>query len=224
MATKVIKSYVKNFIKDDFQKNPLPKSTVDEDTYQATRILKQLTSSPESRIPSNILQTAKGIAILSVVKGAFMFGGRFGSGIVISRCCAQCGWSAPTAISVAGVSHGWQIGAELTDFVIVLNSKKAVKAFTHGNLTLGGNLSIAAGPVGRNAEIGATVAAPLFSYSRTRGVFAGVSLEGTVVIVRTKVNKRAYGADYSPSKTLCCSVRRSEAAEELYEVLRECDV
>jgi lipid-binding SYLF domain-containing protein len=97
---------------------------------------------PDSVIPPDILARAQGLAIFTVIKAGFLFSGRAGSGIVVARLADGTGWSAPSCIATGGMGFGGQIGAEVTDFVVVLNSADAVKAFSHGgNVTLGGNLS-----------------------------------------------------------------------------------
>ena len=126
-------------------------------------------------------------------------------------------WSAPSCIATAGVGWGFQIGADLTEVVIVLNSDEAVKAFSRGgNLTVGGGVSAAAGPIGTGGNIAASLAnpAPMFSYSRskgmfcslcprlTAGLFAGLSLDGTVLVERKDANREFYGSAVSTSDIL----------------------
>ena len=121
-----------------------------------------------------------------------------------------------------GAGVGGQIGAELTDFVIILNTQKAVEAFSMGgNVTLGGNLSVAAGPFGRSAEAGGAVGklAPIYSYSKTKGLFAGVSIEGSVIVERKDANHRFYGQRYTPKEILSGKVARPAAADPLYKAL-----
>ncbi|KAJ3329189.1 hypothetical protein HDU76_008442 [Blyttiomyces sp. JEL0837] len=161
---------------------------------------------------------AKGIAILSVFKAGFLFSGRGGAGLVVAK-LDDGSWSAPSAIGTAGFGAGGQIGIELTDFVIILNTKDAVKAFSHGgNVTLGGNLSVAAGPIGRNAEAAGTVGnfAAIYSYSKTRGLFVGVSIEGSVIVERKETNASFYRRKVSAKEILSGGVPPPSAAEELY--------
>lgn len=138
----------------------------------------------------------QGLAILTVLKAGFIGSGRFGSGIVVAR-LADGSWSAPSAIATAGAGVGGQIGFELTDFVFILNDASAVRTFSQfGTLTLGGNVSLAAGPVGRNAEAAGAAStkgvAAVFSYSKTKGLFAGVSLEGSMLVERKDANEKMY--------------------------------
>jgi hypothetical protein len=140
----------------------------------------------------------------------------------ISCCYHFPEWSAPSAIGTGGVGVGGQIGGELTDFVIILNTKDAVKAFSMGgNVTLGGNLSVAVGPVGRNAEAAAAVGhiAAIYSYSKTKGLFAGISVEGSVIIERKDANEKFYGRKISAKDLLLGVAPQPAEAEPLYEAL-----
>lgn len=133
-------------------------------------------------------------------------------------------WSAPSAIGLGGAGFGGQIGFELTDFVFVLNDSNAVRAFSQaGSLTLGGNVSLAAGPIGRNAEAAGAASlkgvAGVFSYSKTKGLFAGVSLEGSAIVERRDANEKLYGQRYTASQLMGGSVRPPSAAASLMSVL-----
>ena len=133
-------------------------------------------------------------------------------------------WSAPSAIATGGGGFGGQIGFELTDFVFILNDAAAVRTFSQkGSLTLGGNVSIAAGPVGRNAEAAGAASlkgvAGVFSYSKTKGLFAGVSLEGSVIIERRDANEKLYNSRITARQLLEGGVRPPPAAEPLMRVL-----
>ncbi|KOS22722.1 SH3 domain-containing protein [Escovopsis weberi] len=138
---------------------------------------------PDKIIPPSVLSNAKGLAIITVLKAGFLGSGRFGSGLVVAR-LPDGSWSAPSAIATLGDGFGGQIGFELTDFVFILNDAAAVKTFAQaGSVTLGGNVSLAAGPVGRNAEAAGAASlrsvSGIFSYSKTKGLFAGVSRSNT---------------------------------------------
>ncbi|PIA19285.1 DUF500-domain-containing protein [Coemansia reversa NRRL 1564] len=172
-------------------------------------------------IPPSILEQAKGIAFLSVIKGGFIWSGRLGSGLVVAR-LPNGSWSAPSAISIGGAGVGGQVGGELTDFVMILTTPAAVKSFSHGgNLTLGANLGIAAGPFGRSAEASGAVRnlAPVLSYSRTKGLFIGISLEGTVLVERKGANKDAYGKPVRPQELLEGLIPPPPIADVLYRAL-----
>lgn len=133
-------------------------------------------------------------------------------------------WSAPSAIATGGAGFGGQIGFELTDFVFILNDASAVKTFSQaGSLTLGGNVSIAAGPVGRNAEAAGAASlrsvAGIFSYSKTKGLFAGVSLEGSAIIERKDANAKLYGRQISAKELLSGAERPPPQAAPLLNIL-----
>ena len=133
-------------------------------------------------------------------------------------------WSAPSAIGTAGGGFGGQIGFELTDFVFILNDPAAVRAFSQqASLTLGGNVSIAAGPVGRNAEAAGAASlkgvAGVFAYSKTKGLFAGVSLEGSILIERRDANEKLYNGKVTARQLLEGSIRPPPAADPLLNVL-----
>ena len=163
------------------------------------------------------------MAIITVLKAGFLGSGRFGSGIVVAR-LSDGSWSAPSAIVTGGAGFGGQIGFELTDFVFILNDMAAVRTFSQkGSLTLGGNVSIAAGPVGRNAEAAGAASlksvAGVFSYSKTKGLFAGVSLEGSAIIERSDANAKLYNSRITARQLLEGGVRPPPAAEPLMRVL-----
>ncbi|KAJ1838554.1 hypothetical protein IWW55_002292 [Coemansia sp. RSA 2706] len=173
---------------------------------------------PDKLIPPSILERARGIAFLSVIKAGFVWSGRLGSGLVVARVA----WSAPSAISIGGAGVGGQIGGELTDFVMILTTPDAVKAFSHGgNLTLGANVGVAAGPFGRSAEASGAVRnlAPVLSYSRTKGLFIGISLEGTVLVERKGANKEAYNRAVRPEELLSGAVPPPPCADALFRAL-----
>jgi hypothetical protein len=148
---------------------------------------------------------------------------RFGSGLVVAR-RPNGAWSAPSAIGTFGAGVGGQIGAELTDFVFILNDADAVTSFAQaGSVTLGGNVSVAAGPVGRNAEAAGTASlrgvSGIFSYSKTKGLFAGVSLEGSAIVERKDANEKLYGQRFRARELLSGTVEPPAAAAPLMAVL-----
>lgn len=169
------------------------------------------------------MKNAKGLAVITVLKAGFLFSGRAGSGVIIAR-LPDGGWSAPSAIVTAGAGVGGQIGAEITDFVFILNSKAAVDSFAQmGSITLGANVSVAAGPLGRNAEGAGTAslksASAVFSYSKTKGLFAGVSLEGSAIVERREANRKFYGSNCKARTILAGNVEPPPACDTLMRVL-----
>ncbi|KAI1141646.1 DUF500-domain-containing protein [Hypoxylon sp. FL0543] len=207
--------------------NPLPSSMASE-CKKCGKILTSFIDprqafGPDKIIPPSVLANAKGLAILTVIKAGFLGSARFGSGLVVAR-LPDGSWSAPSAIVTAGGGFGGQIGFELTDFVFILNDSHAVKTFSQqGSITLGGNVSIAAGPVGRNAEAAGAASlksvAGVFSYSKTKGLFAGVSLEGSAIVERRDANEKLYGQRLTAAQLLTGAVPPPPQAAPLMSVL-----
>lgn len=168
---------------------------------QAARIITDFKALPEKSIPRHIMRNAEGFAILTVVKGGFIFSGKVGEGVVVAR--TGNGWSGPSFIRTGGAGFGPQAGGEVTEFVLVLNTPEAVRAFSRGeNVQLGGALSVAAGPYGRTAAADVTPTAAIYTYSRSKGLFAGASLEGTVLITSKGENADYYGRRVSADSIL----------------------
>jgi SH3 domain-containing YSC84-like protein 1 len=193
-------------------------ATMQDDVNQAVSVLERFQEIPESAIPDVILRDAKGIAILTLTKGGFLISGRGGTGVVLAR--TEKGWSGPSAIGAGGMGFGFQAGAQVSELVIVLNTPDAVVAFAKGgNVTLGGAMSLATGPVGRDLEGAMTLGAVMYTYSRSQGFFAGVSLEGTVIGTRDDANAEYYGKPVSARDILSGSVEPPAGAQKLLKVL-----
>jgi SH3 domain-containing YSC84-like protein 1 len=191
-------------------------ASTQDDVNQAVTIIQRFQEIPDRAIPDRVLRDAKGLAILTVTKAGFI--GRGGSGIVVARTAK--GWSGPSAIGTGGIGVGFQAGVEITEFVIVLNTQEAVDAFSKGgNVTLGGNLSAAAGPVGRTAEGSVALQAAMYSYSISQGLFAGISLEGTVIATRDEANAEYYGKPVAAKDILAGKVKAPAGEQKLLQVL-----
>jgi lipid-binding SYLF domain-containing protein len=189
-----------------------------EDVDQAVTVLERFQSISERSIPPAVLRDARGLAILTVTKVGFIFSGRAGKGIVVAR--TPNGWSGPSAIGTGGAGFGLQVGAQVSEFVIVLNTDEAVRAFSHGgNISLGTDLSAAAGPVGRSIGAGVMPMAALYTYSRSQGLFAGASLEGTVIATRNEANEEYYGKPVRPADILAGNAPPPPGARRLWAVL-----
>ncbi|XP_030919788.1 SH3 domain-containing YSC84-like protein 1 [Geospiza fortis] len=205
--------------------NPIP-SNLKSEAKKAAKILREFTeitsrNGPDKIIPPHVIAKAKGLAVLSVIKAGFLVTARGGSGIVLAR-LPNGTWSAPSAIGIAGLGGGFEIGIEVSDLVIILNHERAVEAFAKGgNLTLGGNLTVAIGPLGRNLEgdVALRSSAAVYTYCKSRGLFAGVSLEGTCLIERKETNRKFYGQDIRASAILLGDVPFPAQADDLYETL-----
>jgi lipid-binding SYLF domain-containing protein len=189
-----------------------------DDINQALSVIERFQEIPETGVPEVIMREARGLAILTVTKAGFIFSGRGGTGIVVAR--TDKGWSGPSAIGTGGMGFGFQAGAQVSELVIVLNTPDAVAAFAKGgNLSLGGSMSFAAGPVGRDAEGSMTLGAVMYTYSRSQGLFAGVSLEGTVIGSRDETNTEFYGKVVTPREILSGSIPPPAGAQKLLKFL-----
>jgi SH3 domain-containing YSC84-like protein 1 len=193
-------------------------ATMQDDVNQAVSILERFQEIPESAIPDVIMRDAKGLAIITVTKGGFVFTGRGGTGIVVAR--TDKGWSGPSAIGAGGMGFGFQAGGQVSELVIVLNTPDAVVAFAKGgNFTFGGALSLATGPVGRDLEGSMALGAVMYTYSRSQGLFAGVSLEGTVIGTRDEANAEFYGKPVQARDILSGSIEPPAGAQKLLKFL-----
>ncbi|XP_062934961.1 SH3 domain-containing YSC84-like protein 1 [Cynocephalus volans] len=205
--------------------NPIP-SNLKSEAKKAAKILREFTeitsgNGPDKIIPAHVIAKAKGLAVLSVVKAGFLVTARGGSGIVLAR-RPDGNWSAPSAIGIAGLGGGFEVGIEVSDLVIILNYDRAVEAFAKGgNLTLGGNFTVAVGPLGRNLEgnVALRSSAAVFTYCKSRGLFAGLSLEGSCLIERKETNRKFYCQDIRAYDILFGDTPQPAQAEDLYEIL-----
>jgi lipid-binding SYLF domain-containing protein len=171
---------------------PVAASSEQEIVDRCARMLREFRAMPEQQIPRTVLRSARGLAVMTVVKAGFIFTGKAGHGVVLAR-IDRDRWSGPSFIGTGGAGWGLQIGGQVTDFVFVLNNWAAVRAFSRGgNVTLGADASVAAGPVGRDLQAGVAPTAAVYAYSRSRGLFAGISLEGAVLVTRAAANTRYY--------------------------------
>lgn len=161
----------------------------------ATRVLTEVTSVPGRGIPPSILKEARGIVVIpDVFKVAFLLGGRWGSGVVSVR-DDEGRWSLPSFVTIGGMSAGLQLGAQRQDLFFVFMTDKGVEHLTFGKLTLGADAAVAAGPVGARAEAATDIKfkADIYTYSRTSGLFAGVSLSGAAIQTDDEANESFYG-------------------------------
>jgi lipid-binding SYLF domain-containing protein len=204
------------------------KSISDEEdrVYSAIEVIEEMVKIPEEGIPEALLSKAYGIAIIpKVIKAAWVIGGRYGKGVLLVRKTTG-EWSQPCFIRIAGGSVGWQIGVQSADIILVFKRRKSVDSITEGKITLGADASIAAGPVGRRAEASTDIEleAEIYSYSKSRGLFAGVSIEGAAIQIDEEANSNFYNRDYVSPQDILYGKRRlmaSPIAEKLRKVLTE---
>jgi lipid-binding SYLF domain-containing protein len=189
-----------------------------DDVDRAVSIIERFSEIPETAIPSAVMRDAKGVAILTMTKAGFVLSGRGGTGVVVAR--TANGWSGPSAIGTGGLGLGFQAGLQVAEYVIILNTQEAVNSFAKGNnITLGGNLSAAIGPVGRSAEAAVAPHAAIYTYSRAQGIFAGISLEGTVIATRYQQNENYYGKPAFPTDIFAGDIKPPASAQKLIDVL-----
>lgn len=168
----------------------------------AVRVLKEIMMAPDKAIPKDLLQNAHAIAVVpDVIKAGFVVGGRHGDGLISVK-TRDGTWSNPSFVSLTGGSVGFQAGVSSTDVVLVFRTQRGVDSIVHGKFTLGADASAAAGPVGRSATAStdAQLKAEIYSYSRSRGLFAGASLDGSALTIDNDANQAVYGEGITPRR------------------------
>lgn len=191
----------------------------------AAEVMDQVMEIPEKAIPPSLLANAQGIAIIpGVIKVGFVVGGQYGNGVLLVR-GKEGRWSNPVFVTLMSGSIGWQIGAQATDFVIVFKTPRSIDGIVKGKYTLGADAAVAAGPVGRRAEAATDVEfkAEIYSYSRSRGLFAGISLEGSSLQVDHEADAAFYDKrDIRPSEVIeGREVKAPAAAEKLKKTVEK---
>lgn len=182
----------------------------------ALSIIRELSNIPDSGAFLDLLRQSEGIAIYpSLIKVGIVIGGQYGEGVVFKRNVASGKWFGPLFVKLSGLSIGAQIGIQNVGLVLVLMNEDSVKSFTSSNVTLGGNVSIAAGPMGRSlsADTDYKLQASIYSYSVSKGFFAGVSLQGSVVQVDEEANRQFYGSSISSLDILNLEPKTKEAID-----------
>ena len=190
-------------------------------THKSAQVFREIMDTPDQGIPRDLLDRAKCIAIIpGDKKFAFIFGGSYGRGVV--SCRTARGWSAPMFLAIDGGSVGYQIGGSSTDLVMLFMNDHALRSLLSDKFKLGADASVAAGPVGRTAAAGTDLKlnAEILSYSRSKGIFAGVSLEGAVVQADKSGDQALYGADVDRHGILDGSVSVPRSARSLVDELR----
>jgi lipid-binding SYLF domain-containing protein len=190
-------------------------------THKAAQVFREIMDTPDQGIPHDLLDSAKCIAVIpGDKKFAFIFGGSYGRGV--ATCRTANGWSAPMFIAIDGGSVGYQIGGSSTDLVMLFMNSHALHSLLSDKFKLGADASVAAGPVGRSAAAGTDLKlnAEILSYSRSKGVFAGVSLNGAVVQADTTGDQAFYGANVDRHEILDGKTPVPASAEDLIRELR----
>jgi len=162
----------------------------------ATEVLEEVQAMPDQRIPDALLARAYGIAVIpDVTKVAFIFGGRHGNGVLVVRDNLTSPWSNPCFVALTGGSWGFQAGAQSSDIVLVFTTKTGIEGIAGGKITLGADASVATGPVGRQGSAATDMSfnSEIYSYARTRGLFGGIALDGSVISIDKSANASLYG-------------------------------
>jgi lipid-binding SYLF domain-containing protein len=189
-------------------------------TQKAAQVFREIMNTPDRGIPHDLLEKAKCIAIIpGDKKFAFIFGGSYGRGV--ATCRTSQGWSAPMFVAIDGGSVGYQIGGSSTDIVMLFMNDHALHSLLSDKFKLGADASVAAGPIGRNAAAATDVKlnAEILSYSRSKGVFAGVSLDGAVVQSDKSGDQAMYGANVDRHEIVDGKVRVPASARSLLHEL-----
>jgi lipid-binding SYLF domain-containing protein len=190
----------------------------------AADVLREIMSARDKGIPKDLLDKAAcAVIVPNVKKGAFIVGAKYGRGFIMCRNKTGRGWSAPAGVKVEGGSVGFQIGGSETDVIMLLMNQGAIEKLLSSKFTLGGDASVAAGPVGRtsSAETDAQLHAELLTYSRARGLFAGVSLQGATLRPDDDANKDMYGKEMSNKDVVLGDLKPPQAAARLLAELNK---
>jgi lipid-binding SYLF domain-containing protein len=216
-------------------KSPLPQRSLGAEAERASKIieefrhirqdakdLKEGTKVDHSHIPTSVLANAKGIAVISMIKGGFLVSGSGGSGVVVAR-LPDGRWSAPCAIGLLSAGGGFLVGLQSVDFILVMNRQNAVDSFkSRGSLKVGADCSLAIGPVGREAQglVGVDRQLPaIYYYGKSLGLYGGIELDASGFISRKKANQRFYGREVTPFELLDGRIEPPAVANPLYRAL-----
>jgi lipid-binding SYLF domain-containing protein len=190
-------------------------------------LFSEIMSTPDRAIPQELLERAQCVVIVpELKKAAFGVGAKYGRGFAVCRGAAGAGWGPPAAIRIEGGSVGFQIGISSTDVLMLVMNKRGMRRLSSSKFTIGGDAAAAAGPVGRSAsaQTDAFVSAEILSYSRSKGLFAGVSLEGATLRNDLDENEVLYGKRWTSKQILGSGAKMPEAASKLISVLNKYSV
>ena len=191
---------------------------------EAGKVFTEINSAEDKGIPRELLEKAQCIGIIPGMKRAgFVVGGNYGKGVLVCREGPTARWSAPAMMRVEGGSFGLQIGAGETDVVFIVMNQRGMDKLMEDKFTIGGDVSAMAGPVGRSAAANtdAFMRAQILSYSRARGVFAGITLDGSTLRPDKEDNTALYGRDTTQREILTGKIRHPAAAASLYTALNQ---
>jgi len=194
--------------------------TPDKRLRHSADVLKEILAAPDKGIPRDLLERAKCVVVVpGLKKGAFVFGADYGRGFAVCR--SGAGWGGPAAVRIGGGSFGAQLGLESTDVVMLVMNQKGMDRLAGDKFTIGADASAAIGPVGRTtaADTDVSLRAEILSWSRAKGIFAGISLDGTTVTPDHSEDHKVYGRDVSNREIVRGEVKAPEAGNELAAVL-----
>lgn len=192
---------------------------------ESGRVLQEVQQMPDQSIPEDLLRSCAGIAVIpSTISAGLGIGGKYGQGVVMVRDERTGRWSPPAVFTLAGGSIGWQIGGQATDIVLLIMNRRSVDALLQAKFKLGADAAVSAGPVGRNAEasVDAQLKGGILSYSRSRGLFAGLKIEGAVLTQHWDADKTLYGKELSAREILIENkAKMPNSADTILKVLNK---
>ncbi len=198
------------------------KSKTDERLADSAALFSEVMATPDRSIPQNLLDKSHCVVLVpDLKKGAFLIGAKYGRGFAVCRNPSGQGWGPPAAIRIEGGSIGFQIGVSSTDVVLLVMNQRGMKKLTSSKFTIGGDATAAAGPVGRNAtaQTDALMTAEILSWSRSKGLFAGISLDGATLRSDLDENKVMYGKAWSSKDILGSGAKPPASADALLSAL-----
>jgi lipid-binding SYLF domain-containing protein len=184
----------------------------------ATSVVEDIKGTKDESVPQWLLDRAYGVVVIpDAWKGAFWFGARGGSGVMVAR-RADGTFSDPVFVSLGGISFGFQFGAQSTDIVLIFTTEKGIQKIADGKVTLGGDASVAAGPMGRSASAAtdASFTAEVYSYSRSKGLFAGIALDGSALTIDNDSNAAFYGRKVTAEEIINGTVRTNSPTAQRF--------
>ena len=194
----------------------------DERLNDAASLFTEIMTAPDRALPQRVLDKASCVVLVpGMMKGAFMVGGKYGRGYAVCRAASGQGWGPPAAIRIEGGSFGLQIGFSSSDVVLLVMNERGMKRLTQDKFTIGGEATAAVGPLGRDAtaQTDAMMTAEILSWSRSKGVFAGASLDGATLRNDLDENRNMYGKPWTSREILTSGATPPAAARKLLDAL-----
>lgn len=206
------------------QDPPPPVTDTTRRLEESGNVFREIMDVGDRAIPQKLLDRSECIILVpGLKKGAFILGAKYGRGFVTCRPKSRAGWGAPAGIRVEGGSFGFQIGGSETDVVMLVLNERGTERLMRSKFTLGGDASVAAGPVGRtaSAETDAMLSAEILTWSRSRGVFAGISLQGATLRPDKDVNRELYGQPWGTKEVVQSGLEVPPSAKALIDLLNK---